>query len=290
MTGRLRFAGALLAALLAAGCRTAASGGIAVDNGRFAVEFADPEDPALGCRFLRAGWIRSLRTGPSPRRALFLEQSLFSYHPAFGFAREFLPEFELNGNRQLKIGVGIIEPNPREGFLSRPIELFPWRCEWRTNDGKTTLQAEQDSGRREGYGYTLKVTVTVETDSPVIVYEETLTNTGSRSLAGTVYAHPFFPAPENGENCRYLLPDASGPQPVAGAATRTISVISPELRAVTAETPAGRAVIAADRPLTKAAFWNSGKNCFAVEPYLAFRLAPGEQTAWKWSLSISGTQ
>jgi len=288
MTRRWQVAGVLLAVVFAAGCRTAAPGGVTVDNGRFAVEFVDPDDTALGCLFIRAGWIRSLRTGEPPGRKLFWEKSLFSYHPAFGFAREILPEFELNGNRQLKIGVGIIEPNPREGFLSRPIELFPWRCEWRTNDGKTTLRAEQDSGLREGYGYTLKVTVTVEADSPVIVYEETLANTGIRTIAGTVYAHPFFFAPENGEECRYLLPDRSDPQSVAGAVNRTIPAISPELRTVMAETPAGTAAIGSDRPLEKAEFWNSGKDCFAVEPYLAFRLAPGERTTWKWFLAITG--
>lgn len=287
MTGRPRLAGALFALLLAAGCRTAAPGGVTVDNGCFSVEFADPDDAALGCRFLRAGWIRSLRTGAPPGRALFWEKNLYSYHPAFGFAREIVPEFELNGNRQLKIGVGVIEPNPRNEFHARAVDAFPWRYEWRKSDGRTTLRAEQRSGDCEGYGYTLDVTVTVEADSPVIVYEEALANTGRRTLAGTVYAHPFFLAPENGGLCRYSLPGQAEPEPVAGAVPRTISAISPELRTVTAETPAGRAVIAADRPLAKAVFWNTEKNCFAVEPYLAFRLAPGERTAWKWTLAVT---
>lgn len=284
---RLWFVKAVLVAALTAGCRATTPCGVTIDNGRFALEFVDPDDAALGCRFIRAGWIRSLRIGEPPGQKLFQEKSLFSYHPAFGFAREILPDFELNGNRQLKIGVGVIEPNPRSCFRARAIELFPWRYKWQTNDGKTTLSAEQNSGDREGYGYTLNVAVSIEANSPVIVYQETLTNTGRRTLTGMVYAHPFFFAPGNGKHCRYLMPDRSEPQPVFGAISRTTFTISPEIRMVMAETPAGSAVIESDHPLVKAEFWNSEKNCFAVEPFFVFGLAPGEQTAWKWRLTIT---
>lgn len=67
---RKRFgAGAVLAAVLLAGC--AAAGEFVVDNGSFRVEFVDPNDPQLGCRFLRAGWIRSLHPAGS-RESIFV--------------------------------------------------------------------------------------------------------------------------------------------------------------------------------------------------------------------------
>lgn len=264
--------------------------GVTLNNGCFEVNFPDPNDARLGYRFVRAGWIRSLRVCDFPGRNIFLEKSLFPYHPAFGFTREFLPEFELEDGRQLKIGVGIIRPHPRSRYHPVPVDIFPWKTEVRTDGGKSTVTAEQHSGDCEGYGYMLRVRVTVETGFPVIVYEETLTNTGNRLLAGTVYAHPFFAAPENGNECRYWMPGSYFSRPVTEFSGRMVSC--PEIhragRSVAVDTPAGHIVIGSDRPFVKIDLWDSGQNCFAVEPHIAYRLSPGEQFRWKWYLGVFG--
>lgn len=278
--------------VLAGGCSvsSAEKAGVALDNGCFNVTFTDPNDATLGCRFVRAGWIRSLRLCDFSGRNVFLEESLFSYHPAFGFAREFLPEFDLGEGNQLKIGVGIIRPHPRSRYHSVPVTIFPWDTEFCADDGKRTMTAEQSSGDCNGYGYVLRVKVTVETDLPVIVYEETLVNTGSRLLAGTVYAHPFFAAPENGKDCRYWMPGSCFSRPVTEFSDRIVSC--PEThrasRSVAVDTPAGHIVIGSDRPFAKIDLWDSGKNCFAVEPHIAYRLSPGEQFRRKWYLWVFG--
>ena len=98
---RKRFgAGAVLAAVLLAGC--AAAGEFVVDNGSFRVEFVDPNDPQLGCRFLRAGWIRSLHPAGS-RESIFVTESLFGFHPAFGYACEIYPALDLKRCRSASV-------------------------------------------------------------------------------------------------------------------------------------------------------------------------------------------
>lgn len=269
---------------------SAENAGVTLDNGCFKVNFTDPNDTMLGYRFIRAGWIRSLRTCDSPGQCVFLETSLFSYHPAFGFAREILPEFDLSEGCQLKIGVGIIRPHPRSRYHPVPVRIFPWKTEFSIDGKKNMITAEQSSGDCEGYGYLLRVKVTVETDSPVIVYEETLINTGSRLLAGTVYAHPFFAALENGQDCRYWMPGFRSSRPVAEFSSRTVhsTETPPGSRSVAVDTPAGHIVIGSNRPFAKTDFWNPGRDCFAVEPHIAYRLAAGGQFSWKWYLGVFG--
>lgn len=196
-------AGAVLAAVLLAGC--AAAGEFVVDNGSFRVEFVDPNDPQLGCRFLRAGWIRSLHPAGS-RESIFVTESLFGFHPAFGYVCEIYPALDLKGLQALQIGVGVIERHPQSRYHSRPVELFPWQISREMRERETVMTARQHSGDHSGYAYELTVEIVIPANSPVILWKYSLANTGSRPFAVSTYAHPFFKARPGFPGGWYALP------------------------------------------------------------------------------------
>lgn len=286
---RKRFgAGAVLAAVLLAGC--AAAGEFVVDNGSFRVEFVDPNDPQLGCRFLRAGWIRSLHPAGS-RESIFVTESLFGFHPAFGYACEIYPALDLKGLQALQIGVGVIERHPQSRYHSRPVELFPWQISREMRERETVMTARQYSGDHSGYAYELTVEIVIPANSPVILWKYSLANTGSRSFAVSTYAHPFFKARPGFPGGWYALPGGKR-QPVAALPpekTLEATEIPQDCRAIAAGglTSGGYvAVISADRPFSRIDLWRSETDCFAVEPYLPLNLAPGECREWSWRLEI----
>lgn len=274
------------AALLCAAA--AAAGGITVDNGCLRVEFADPAG-ALGCRFLRAGWITGLYPAEG-RDSVFHLRSIFDFHVAFGCPQEIVPELELEPGRALKLGVGVVVPNPKDSALAEPVELLPWHTGFRREPGKTRLTARQSCPDRAGYAYELTVTVTVEDDSPVIVYEQVLENTGRRRIKAEAYLHPFFRTPGGFASAWFRLPGRER-QPVAAAPHQAESVCRPERGPY--QVSAGglterncTVTIAADRPLYRSRFWRNNSDCFAVEPFIAIDVAPGERQAWSWRVTL----
>lgn len=181
----------LLPVLIPAGT---ADPGITVRNSHFSVRLDDPalSDPngTFGCRFLRAGWITALYPQGS-RENLFHPVSISRYHKAFGCALEILPPLRLTPDRQLKLGIGIVEPHPVSRFQAKPIELFPWQTAIDESAGQTVLTARQSSGNHNGYAYELTVTVCIPVSTPEIIWRLDLHNTGSRKLDLLSYLHPF---------------------------------------------------------------------------------------------------
>ncbi|MBS1370761.1 MAG: hypothetical protein HPZ91_12485 [Lentisphaeria bacterium] len=281
----------IMAAGLLAGC-TVAPRSFTVDNGCFELELNDPAAPdpdgAFGCRFLRPGWITGLWPAGSGE-SVFHTRTLYGHHPAFGCTQEIVPELELAPGRQLKIGVGVIEPNPVNRFRASPVELFPWSVEFERTRGRAVMTARQSSGRHSGYAYELTVTVTVTGGSPEIVMKQELWNTGVRRFAGAAYLHPFFRVRER-ESCRFRLPGgASGrvfDMPESVEEKYEASDGARLLRAVFRTDRECAVTVAADRPLSAGRLWHNGKNCFSVEPFIAVNIAPGERREWTWRLEV----
>ena len=283
---------AALFMLFAAGASEPQSGNFRIDNGLFSVTLDNPAAPdpdgRSGCRFLRPGWITALYPTGS-RVSLFHTRSVSNYHPAFGCAVEILPELELAPGRQLKIGVGVIEPHPVSRFQPKPVELFPWQTEYMKSGTKTVLMARQVSGDRSGYAYELTASITITDGSPEIILEQELHNTGSRRITATAYLHPFFFAGEP-ESCRVRLHGEEF-KPVFSEAPNTEIVYreDEDRREITAEFRTDRdcsVTLAADTPLDRSRFWHNGKDCFATEPFIALDIAPGERRKWSFRLVI----
>ena len=283
--------GMAAAALFLSGC-AAVPRSCLVDNGCFALKLDDPSVPdragKFGCRFLRAGWIVSLRPAGSTEE-LFHIRSLYGYHPAFGCTQEIVPELELSPNRQLKLGVGIIEPNAENRFRAVPVELFPWvTCVTRTED-RVVMEARQNSGFHAGYAYELIVRVTVTDGSPEIVMWQKIQNLGLCPIRGQVYLHPFFNVHEL-QSCYFRLPggfvgrvfdlpESTSHTYTEGDSARTLSaVFRTDLRYVV--------TIGSDESFEFVQIWHNSRNCFALEPFLPVDVAPGMVQEWNWRLCV----
>ncbi|MBS1371952.1 MAG: hypothetical protein HPZ91_18555 [Lentisphaeria bacterium] len=283
---------AALFMLFAAGASEPQSGSFRIDNGLFSVTLDNPAAPdpggRSGCRFLRPGWITALYPAGS-RVSLFHTRSVSNYHPAFGCAVELLPELELAPGRQLKIGVGVIEPHPVSRFQPKPVELFPWQTKYAESGTKTVLTAHQTSGDRNGYAYELTASITITDGSPEIILEQELHNTGSRRITATAYLHPFFFTGEP-ESCRVRLHGEEF-KPVFSEAPNTETVYRKNegRREITAEFRTDRdcsVTLAADTPLDRSRLWHNGRDCFAAEPFITLDIAPGERRKWSFRLVI----
>lgn len=283
---------AALFMLFAAGASEPPSGNFRIDNGLFAVMMDNPAAPdpdgKSGCRFLRPGWITALYPAGSSV-SLFHTRSISNYHPAFGCAVEILPELEIAPERQLKIGVGVIEPHPVSRFRPKPVELFPWQTEYAESETKTVLTARQTSGDRNGYAYELTTSLTITGGSPEIILEQELYNTGSRRITATAYLHPFFFV-RDPENCRVRLHGKEF-KPVFNEVPNTETVYreDEDRREITAEFRTDRdcsVTLGADTPLDRSRLWHNGRDCFAAEPFIALDLAPGKRRKWSFRLVI----
>ena len=271
---------------------TAAPRNFTFNNGHFEVLLNDPAAPdldgALGCRFLRPGWIMALQPTGS-RESVFHTRTLYRHHPAFGCAQEILPELELLSKRQLKIGVGIIEPNRVNRFRAKAVELFPWNVITSQTENWFIMTARQNSGNYSGYAYELTVSVIMIKGTPEVVMKQELRNIGSRRIEGRVYLHPFFNV-RRPRNSKFMLAGGTAgyvfdmPEFVTEKYRKSDNAL--KLSAVFWTDRECTVTIAADVPLISGRLWHNGKNCFAVEPFIAVNVAPGEQQKWNWDITI----
>lgn len=270
----------------------AAEPGITVRNTHISVRLANPAatDPGgiFGCRFLRAGWITALYPQGSSEN-LFHPDSVSRYHKAFGCALEILPPLKLAPGRQLKPGIGIVEPHPVSRFQAKPVELFPWQTTVTESSGQTILTARQNSGNHNGYAYELTVTVRIPANVPEIVWQLDLHNTGTRELDLLSYLHPFFRF-RSRHSCRFRL---------SGEIFRDVFRTLPNtqekycarsrIHEISArfQTDAGYTVtLGSGQPLAQSVVWHNGKDCFALEPFVSLHIPPGERRIWDFRMSI----
>lgn len=280
---------ATLPALVA--CAAAEPAVVAVENGRFRAELVDPGVPpdvrATGCRFLRAGWLRSLRLNGTARD-VFKCRTVHPRLPAFGFAFEFFPVPELAVDARgyvtrLNFGVGIVRQEPGKRFETAPVELFPWRSLVERTDGGLTLTAVQRSREYGGYAYELTVKTAIAKDSSMVAFELELCNTGRRRIESELYAHPFFDAPAGFETGWYRVGD-SVPAPLAGPPA-VLSGAS-QLAAGRFSDGCGEIAIRTAPAFDRAEFWRNDRDCFALEPFWKVSVAPGERQRWTCFLSV----
>jgi hypothetical protein len=212
------------------------------------------------------------------------------------------------GGTFVKVGVGVLrKPDDKPYDRFRVYELVAgahWVVQHKDNWIEFT-QTVSDAASGYGYIYTKRVTLTP--GKPQLVIEHRLRNTGARSLDGQVYDHNFMrwdnqpPGPDYSVTFAFNpgLQDAPLTPPLAlsgNTATFERPLVDKEsIRA----TPVGfggdakdydfrfenrklgiglRAT--ADRPVAQFAIWGI-RSVFAVEPFIAYSVAPGAEFSWK---------
>lgn len=272
-------------------CAAAEPAVVAVENGRFRAELVDPGVPAdvraTGCRFLRAGWLQSLRLNGGTRD-VFKCRTVHPRLPAFGFAFEFFPVPELAVDAQgyvtrLNFGVGIVRQEPGKRFETAPVELFPWRSSVERTDGGLTLTAVQRSPDYDGYIYELTVKTAIAKDSSTVTFELELRNVGRKRIESELYAHPFFDVPAGFETGWYRVGDSA---PASLAGPPAILSGANQLAAGRFSDGCGEITIRTAPAFDRAEFWRNDGDCFALEPFWKVSVAPGERQRWICLLTV----
>lgn len=282
----------LLPAVLLAlsGCGATEPAVVVMENGRFRAELVDPGVPAdvraTGCRFIRAGWLRSLRLD-GEARDVFKDRTVHPRLPAFGFAFEFFPVPELAVDPQgyvtrLNFGVGLVRQEPGKRFETVPVEFFPWQSSVERTAEGLTLTASQRSREYDGYAYELTVKIAVAKKSDTIGFELELHNTGRKRIESELYAHPFFDASSGFASGWYCIgnstpkPLTDPPAALDGADRIAVGDFSKGC---------GEVVIRTEPAFDRAEFWRNDRDCFALEPFWKVSISAGERKIWKCFLT-----
>lgn len=211
------------------------------------------------------------------------------------------------GGRFLRVGVGVCE-KPRDE------SEYDWRKSYKVVDpGSWTISQganwiefiHQVREPKSGYAYRYIKRMTLTPGEPRLVIDHTLENTGTQTIATSVYNHNFFvidgrsTGPEFTVKFPYEIELDRDMKGYASADGKNL-VYSKEL-------PEGESIIAlltgfgptaadnafeienshsgagvrmsTDKPLEKMQFW-SPKTTLCPEPYIALEIAPGQADRW----------
>ncbi len=216
------------------------------------------------------------------------------------------------GGRFLKIGVGILarDNDTYNRFHTYPI-LNEGRRSTRATDNSIRF-TQEIAGDPSGYGYSHTKTVTMVPGKPQMTIEVRLKNTGTKPIDTTVYNHHFttlspgneaieLVAPFNLVNARPLPADAiriEGPRMIYLRAMTGQEQIASDLtgwggsasdndfRITNTKTGFG-VRLRADLPIARLLWW-SIPSTLSLEPYMAIKLAPGEEKRWTHTLDYYG--
>ncbi len=296
--GRIKtvfFYGIIILLVVQLGCRARPSCEL-METDRFQIEFIDPLAPddmkLTGDRFLRGGWIRSLRHRENGAELLLSE----SYHrrlPNFGFPFEFYPTLELeasesqSGPDRLQIGVGIVREKGEGRFETVPVEFFRWRSRVEKDGEQYRWVCSQSSGIQSEFGYELTVKVALERGSDIVGFEIELVNVGERVLQTELIGHPFFAVGKDCSAGKYWLPGDVVPLSIAESPhSRTSECSGNTLGAMGFSPDFDRVELRTEPPMSRGTFWRSKTGCFSLEPCWEVRLAPSERKSWKCFLKV----
>jgi hypothetical protein len=212
------------------------------------------------------------------------------------------------GGTFVKIGVGVLrKPDDKAYDPFRVYEIVAgarWIVQHKDNWVEFT-QTVSDAASGYGYVYTKRLTLTP--GKPQLVIEHRLRNTGSKALDGQVYDHNFMrwdnepPGPDYSVTFAFNpdLKDAPLTPPLAiSGNTATFERLLAGKESIRAM-PVGFGADAqdydlrfenrklgiglratADRSLAQIAIWGI-RTVFAVEPFIAYSIAPGAEFSWK---------
>ena len=262
---------------------------IVLENQYLRITMINPEND-YGCRFNKGGWIKNIILKDKNEK-LFIENSIFPDHPAFGFTEEYIPSVELEKKQKdksvhFKLGVGKVIRG-KSIYKDKPLQLFPWKTKVNCPESVTFAQNAVNS---KAYDYKLKKKVHLS--GAMLHISNHLTNTGNENLSAELYLHPFFKLENDPKALWFEIPVEKSRKAVP-----VTTVIKGQDELFTEDTTdKGVHWVAAGNYLTKSLtgilsdvdfikvdVWKS-KGCYAVEPFIKINLKPGETYSWNWRL------
>ena len=216
------------------------------------------------------------------------------------------------GGRFLKIGVGILK---RDNDTYDRFHTYPILNEGRrsTRATRNSIRFNQDvAGDPSGYGYSYTKTVTMVPGKAQMTIEDRLKNTGSKPIDTTVYNHHFTTLSPGNEGIELMAPfNLTNVRPMPSDVIKFEGPRMTYLRAITGQeqvasdltgfgpsaadndfritnTKTGFGVrLRADQPVARLLWW-SVPSTLSLEPYMAIKLAPGEEKRWTHTLDYYG--
>ena len=211
------------------------------------------------------------------------------------------------GGTFIKLGVGVLRRG--EGTYNRFVHydvLNPGT--WTVNKGANKVEFIQELNAPElGYGYVYRKVVTLVEGKPEMVIEQSMKNTGAKAIHSNVYNHHFMVMNKQPPGPDFTIRFPYAPKPTRAPNTALIDVKGNELKYAKQLTGRDQAVvtfegygpspsdtemfienekmgagvrITADRPLIRNMLW-SIRSVFAIEPYIAVDIEPGQEFTWK---------
>jgi hypothetical protein len=214
------------------------------------------------------------------------------------------------GETFVKIGVGVLRKADDDDYsFGKRFDLVD-PGKWTVASGERSITFTQDlADAASGYGYRYTKTVRLADDTPEMVIDHTLRNTGSLPLATNVYNHNFLtldqraPGPDYVITFPFAVTSARPPAPdaatIRGNEITYARTLAGEDRVsfpiqgfgpdasdydIRVENRAARAGvrITGDRPLASMALW-SIRTVLAVEPFIDIDVDPGEAFTWGYT-------
>lgn len=211
------------------------------------------------------------------------------------------------GGTFIKIGVGVLRKDSSHYDYVKQYEMVDpgkWTVNRRHDSVEFTQQLTDPSS---GYGYIYTKTVRLVEGKPEMVLENSLKNTGRRTIRSRVYNHNFLvldhqpPGPDFKIEVPFQIKANQPPNPEFAEIRRNQIVYlktlqkedmlqipfggfsdSPkdnEIRIENRKAGAGM-VITGDHPLVHINLW-SIRSVLAIEPFISMTIAPGKTFTWK---------
>lgn len=215
------------------------------------------------------------------------------------------------GEAFCKIGVGAlrrIDNAPYSSYINYPIVNGGKRS---VKSGADWIEFTQEVDCGNGYGYKYTKSVRFARNEPAMTIEHRLVNSGTKRIETLVYDHNFLTMDRQptGPEIKIAFPFAPKPtKPIEGlAAVQGKRLIFPkelkgsdtfyseftgfgnnavdyEIRVENKQTSTG-VVIGSDRPMAKLGVW-AVRTVVAPEPFIAIKVAPGQDFQWKYTYSF----
>ncbi len=220
------------------------------------------------------------------------------------------------GGTFLRIGVGVLR-KPQEKAFDRfktyeIVDPGKWTVKT-SKDSATFTQTVRDAS--SGYAYRYTKTLRLAKDSPRLIIEHTLKNTGTKTIDTSVYNHNFFvidgtptgpdlhvsfpfdlkasvpftgPVSPQGKDMVYSAELPTGISAYGELAGFGDTSKDFDIRVENSKTGAGVHLVG-DRPLTRIVFW-SIRTVVSPEPYIEMKIEPGKESRWNLTYDFYAKQ
>lgn len=211
------------------------------------------------------------------------------------------------GGTFIRIGAGVVRKPEEPRYRAFNTYEIADPGKWKVKQGKDWIEFTHELSDGNGYAYTYRKRISLIKDSPEMVIDHWLKNTGKKTIETSQYNHNFFTIDGEpiGPDVTIKFPfDAKAARDLKGAAkvedkqlvyaqelvkgqsvfteiTGASSVSDYDIRIENRKAGAG-VRIRGDRPISKLVFW-SIKTTACPEPYIDLKAEPGQETRWKIS-------